>query len=114
MIPYSLPSLSPVQSNNTLNWQIQPYQMNSSGTIPGTTVMNVGQNMQINGNNGTIGVGAANGSSENTIVIDGNNDYILVSDPSSGIAQLVMGKLPDGTFGLVVSKTGVSVLSLFS
>lgn len=113
MQPYSLPNLTPVTSSNTLNWQIQPYQFNSSGTLPGTTVMNVGQNMQINGNTGQIGVGGT-GSSSNTIVIDGKKDYILVSDPGTGIAQLVMGELPDGTYGMVVSKTGVSVLSLFS
>lgn len=114
--PYGLSSVSSKGFSNTLsNWMFQPLQQNSSGTLPGTTVINVGQNMQINGNNGTIGVGAAAGSSgSNTIIIDGNNDYIVISNPSSTIKQMLIGKLPDGTYGMVVSQTGVDVLSVFN
>lgn len=114
--PFALPTIGAVASNNSLSsWLFQPLQQNSSGTLPGTTVINVGQNMQINGHTGVIGVGAPVGTGQsNTIVIDGSNDYILITNPSTGINQLVMGKLPDGSFGLVASITGVNVLSVFS
>lgn len=100
MQPYSLLNLggnnnldaSNVNANSsTLSWLTQVNQFNSSGSLPGTTVMNIGQVIQING----------------------NQDYILIST-TSGIAQLVMGSLPDGSVGMVVAKQGVSVLSLFS
>lgn len=101
MGPYSLPSVGNIggtdsstlnADGSTLAWLDQPNQQNSSGTLPGTTVINVG----------------------NVIQINGNQDYILVSDPNSGIPQLIMGLLPDGTYGMVVSKPGVDVLSVFS
>jgi hypothetical protein len=101
MWPYSLVTLGGTggtsdastlnAQGSTLAWLNQPMQT-TTGQLPATTNLNIG----------------------NVISISGPNDYILVSDPGSGIAQLVMGKLPDGTFGMVVSKTGVSVLGLFS
>jgi len=32
----------------------------------------------------------------------------------NGVNQIIIGKLPDGTYGLVISKPGIDVLSLFS
>jgi hypothetical protein len=91
--PYGLPGLTPVQSNNSLDeFLFQPLQQNSSGTLPGTTVINVG----------------------NVIQVNGNQDYITVANPNTTIVQLVLGQLPDGSFGMVVSKSGINVLSLFS
>lgn len=39
--------------------------------------------------------------------------YIVVWD-SSGDRRILMGFLPDGTYGLVISKEGVDVTTLFS
>lgn len=112
--PYSLPTIGSVDSNNSLSsWLFQPLQQNSSGTLPGTTVINVGQNMQINGNTGVIGVGGTN-SASNTISIDGPNDRILITNPSTTVPVMIIGALPDGSYGMVVAKNGVSVLSLFN
>jgi hypothetical protein len=112
--PFALPTIGSVESNNSLSgWLFQPLQQNSSGTLPGTTVINVGQNMQINGNTGQIGVGGTN-STSNTITIDGKNDRILIADPTTGINQIIIGLLPDGTYGMVVSNPGIDVLTLFS
>lgn len=91
--PFALPTIGSVQSNNSLSsWLFQPLQQNSSGTLPGTTVIKVGQ----------------------VITIDGNKDYILIANPSTGINQIIIGQLPDGTYGMVVSKPGIDVLTLFS
>lgn len=124
MQPYSLLNVSSGNSTldnststGTLSWLTQPYQLNSSGTLPGTTNINIGNNMSINGATGTISVGPSSSSGSttaNTIVLDGNNDYMTVADPATGVRQIVIGKLPDGTYGMVVSKPGIDVLSLFS
>ena len=91
--PYALPTIGAPQSNNSLSsWLFQPLQQNSSGTLPGTTVMNIG----------------------NVIQINGNKDYILISNPTTSIPSLIMGLLPDGSTGMVVAKSGVSVLSIFN
>lgn len=91
--PYALPTIGSVESNNSLSsWLFQPLQQNSGGTIPGTTVINVG----------------------NVIQINGNTDYILISTPNTSIPTLIMGLLPDGSTGMVVAKSGISVLSIFS
>lgn len=91
--PFALSSIGSVASNNSLSsWLFQPYQQNSSGTLPGTTVINVGQ----------------------VISIDGHNDYIIISNPSTGIKQIMLGKLLDGTYGLVISKPGIDVTTVFN
>lgn len=48
------------------------------------------------------------------ITLDGTNLYSLYADPSTKINQIIIGKLPDGTFGMVVSKTGTDVLTVFT
>ena len=60
-------------------------------TLPATTIISIGQVIQING----------------------PNAYILYSNPSTGVPEMVEGNLPDGTVGMVSAKSGVSVLSLF-
>lgn len=47
------------------------------------------------------------------ISISGNDERILVADTTANINRIIIGKLPDGTFGMVISKTGVDVLSVF-
>lgn len=46
--------------------------------------------------------------------IDGTNKYTLYTNPNTQINQIIIGELPDGTFGMVVSKTGVDVLTVFT
>jgi hypothetical protein len=53
-------------------------------------------------------------------VINGNfsqldgETYTKVYRDSSGVPNMIMGLLPDGTTGLVIAKEGVNVLTLFS
>lgn len=70
-----------------MSWMVQPYQINSSGTLPGNTVINVGQGVQINGNTGTI----------------------TLTNPTTSKVSIVLGLLPDGTYNLVIAKTGLDV-----
>ena len=48
-----------------------------------------------------------------TVFIDEKNDRIVVS-PEPNLPISYYGLLPDGTVGLVIAKTGVSVESLFT
>jgi hypothetical protein len=41
-----------------------------------------------------------------------NNGDLTISN--NGIVQIIIGLLPDGTYGMVVSQPGVSVYSAFS
>lgn len=91
--PFALPSIGAVQSTNSLSgWLFQPLQQNSSGTLPGTTVINIGQ----------------------VISLNGNSDQITIANPTTGIKQIMMGLLPDGTYGLVISKPGIDVTTVFT
>ena len=108
--PYSLPSIGAVQSNDSFaSWLFQPIQQNSSGTLPGTTVINVGQNMSINGHTGTIAVGAGS-----PVLLDGTNQRILITNATTGIPQIIIGLLPDGNYGMVISKPGIDVTTVFN
>lgn len=113
--PYSLPTISTPRSGNALaGWQFQPYQMNSSGTLPGTTTIGInGQGVQISGPNSSIVLSDPT-SQQTTISILGQKGYILFTNPNTKVNQGIVGFLPDGTEALVFSKTGVDVLSIFS
>lgn len=121
MQPYSLLSLGQNTGNNstsnssasTLAFLTQPYQLNSSGTLPGATTINVGNNVQISGASGSITI-ADSATGQTVISILGANGYILYANPSSGVNQMVEGTLPDGTTGMVASVNGYDVLSLFA
>lgn len=112
--PYSLPTVGVPASNNTLSgWQFQPYQLNSSGTLPGTTTIGInGQGVQISGPNSSI-ILSDPVSQNTTISILGQKGYILFTSPTTKINQMIEGILPDGTVGMVASKTGIDVLSIF-
>jgi hypothetical protein len=122
MNPYSLPVIGvPGASDNstvngsssTLAFLTQPYQFNSSGELPATTTINVGQNVQISGPQGSIIV--VDPTTQKTVIsILGEDGYILYANPNTGINQMVEGTLPDGTTGLVASVAGVDVLSVFT
>ena len=51
------------------------------------------------------------GSQRGTQAITGN---LLVVDPTTQLNRILIGQLPDGTFGIVVSKEGVDVLNVFN
>lgn len=40
--------------------------------------------------------------------------YILVTDPATNVSQVIIGTLPDGTYGIVISKPGIDVITVFS
>jgi hypothetical protein len=42
-----------------------------------------------------------------------DNNRILIAD-EDGIIRMIMGVLPDGTIGIVISKEGINVLDVFS
>jgi hypothetical protein len=75
--PYDVP-----QNNNVL-----PRNLFTSGTIPGNTVLNIG---------------------DKNLQIDGKNTKESVYD-TSGNEAVRMGKLPDGTYGIIVAKSGYDV-----
>lgn len=60
----------------------------------------------------------SDGFQETTI----NSNFDQISDrlitniikDETGTPRLIMGKLPDGTYGLVISKEGVDVTTVFS
>lgn len=55
----------------------------------------------------------ANGNAIITGKLPYDGGYGSLYYDSNGIARIVIGILPDGTMGMVVSKDGVDVLSLF-
>jgi hypothetical protein len=116
MGPYSLPTLQQPQSSDVFaSWLIQPYQLNSAGNLPGNTTIGVnGFGVQISGPNSSIIISASNNVSQPVISMLGKLGYILFTNPTSQVNQMVIGTLPDGTTGMVSSVTGVNVLTLFS
>lgn len=42
------------------------------------------------------------------------NGLIAITDPASGVTQILMGLLPDGTFGIVVTPAGTDAYSVFT
>lgn len=45
--------------------------------------------------------------------IEYDNNRILVAD-EDGLVRMIMGVLPDGTIGIVISKEGINVLDVFN
>lgn len=50
---------------------------------------------------------------QNFALIENLNRTTIYKD-ETGTNRIIIGKLPDGTWGMVVSKPGVDVLSVFS
>lgn len=42
----------------------------------------------------------------------GNNRFLVADE--NGIVRMIIGLLPDGTIGIVISKEGISVLDVFN
>lgn len=120
MGPYSLTSVGggsgSIQASDVFaSWLVQPYQINSAGSLPGQTTIGVnGYGVQISGPNSSIIVSSSNTSQNPVISILGQLGYILFTNPTSTINQMVIGTLPDGTTGMVSSVSGVDVLSIFN
>jgi hypothetical protein len=115
MGPYSLPALGGTASSDTFaSWLIQPYQINSAGNIPGQTTMTVnGQGVQISGPTSSIILSDL--TTQNPVMsLLGNDGYMLFANPTNKLNQIIIGKLPDGTYGMVISKPGIDVLTVFS
>lgn len=49
---------------------------------------------------------------ENNADIDNRFRTQIIKD-EDGINRIIFGKLPDGTYGLVISKEGIDVLTVF-
>lgn len=45
--------------------------------------------------------------------LEQDNNRLLVAD-EDGIVRMIIGVLPDGSIGIVISKEGISVYDLFS
>lgn len=50
---------------------------------------------------------------ENFALLENLNRVQIFKD-ETGTRRIILGKLPDGTYGLVISKTGIDVLSVFN
>lgn len=48
---------------------------------------------------------------DGNVKIEQGNNYLTVYDEIEGVYQIVMGRLPDGTIGLVIAKTGEDVFT---
>jgi hypothetical protein len=120
MGPYSLSSLGSqqgsIQASDTFaSWLVQPYQINSGGSLPGTTAIGVnGYGVVISGPDSSIIISSSNSSQDAVISLLGQLGYILFTNPTSKLNQIIIGQLPDGTFGMVISKPGIDVLNVFS
>lgn len=115
MVPYSFPNVGNVRSSDVFaSWLIQPYQLNSAGNLPGNTTISVnGQGVQISGPNSSIIL--ADPTTQNAVMsLLGKKGYMLFADPVTKLNNIIIGKLPDGTSGMVVSKPGIDVLTVFS
>jgi hypothetical protein len=119
MQPYSLLSIGPRVSmpqaqDPFAGWTIQPYQLNTAGNLPGNTTISVnGNGVQISGPTSSI-ILSDTTTLHAVMSLLGNKGYMLFADPTTGINNIIIGKLPDGTTGMVVSKPGVDVLTVFS
>lgn len=70
----------------------------------------------IRGNQTITGSLIVNNPSTNTtsITLSGEDQTITVTDPTTKINRILFGKLPDGTFGIAISKEGINVNDAFS
>lgn len=50
---------------------------------------------------------------ENNAEID-NKFLVQIIKDTDGTPRIIFGRLPDGTYGLVISKEGIDVLTVFS
>ena len=90
--------------------KVQPTQM-ITGTLTGTQSVGTYGNVLIDGSNNQIVLSdPVTGNPNITITSKG---YQTFTNPSTKIDQIIIGLLPDNTYGMVISKPGVSVESLF-
>jgi hypothetical protein len=62
-----------------------------------------------------VGTGVARGQQQmGTTSVITNNSAGRIEVNISNVPQIFLGALPDGTYGLVVSKTGIDVNTLFT
>jgi hypothetical protein len=50
-------------------------------------------------------------SNKQVISLSGSDGNFTVTDPTSGLRRILIGELPDGTFGMAVSKVGKDVIT---
>lgn len=83
----------------------------ATGSTRGTQTVGYGS-VKIDGTSNSIILSSpVTGNSNVTISANG---YQLFTNPSTQINQIIIGVLPDNTYGLVISKPGVDVLTVFS
>jgi len=51
------------------------------------------------------------GALDGNVKIEQGNNYLTVYDEIEGVYQIVIGRLPDGTIGFVIAKTGEDVFA---
>lgn len=84
------------QTGRVLGRQLSPSTIRGNMTIVGTlTLSDPNTNNQV-------------------IVLEGGAQTIIVKDPILGITRIIIGKMPDDTYGVVISKPGIDVYSAFS
>ena len=54
------------------------------------------------------------GALDGNVKIEQGNNYMTVFDEIEGVYQIIMGRLPDGTIGFVITKTGEDVFEAFA
>lgn len=69
--------------------------------------------ISLSGGQQSINISSPNYSTP-VISSQGASQRILVTDPSSKLVRIVIGRMPNGLFGIAISKPGYDVLEAFS
>lgn len=92
------------------NSRLYPRQI-STGSTRGTQTVGYGS-VKIDGTSNSIIL--SDPLTNNTTLTISATGYQLFTNPKTNVNQIIIGLLPDSTFGMVVSKPGVDVLSVFN
>lgn len=53
------------------------------------------------------------GALDGNVKIEQGNNYLTVYDEIEEVYQIIMGRLPDGTIGFIITKTGEDAFEAF-
>lgn len=102
-------------NNRVLGRQIPSGNIRGNQTITGSLIINDPTTntsvMSFSGSNQSIVIG--NPTTDPVISISGVDETIAVRDPVNNITRIIIGKLPDNTYGIAISKPGEDVYAAF-